>query len=193
MSRRVLIVAVFLIGPAPAFAEEKAPKLPPLNEKVVEFARDRRGQKVGDGSCLTLAIAALRASGGKVFPFNQPDANYIWGDLVDSPRDALPGDIVQFRDAEFKGKSWVTRRRWVSWHENYPHHTAIVSAVAENGKLITVLHQNVGARDADDASKKVVQEATLRMDSLQEGGSVWIYRPVAADPRPPGAGRRGFR
>ena len=130
----ILIVAVFLAGPAPAFAEEKARSSRPLNEKVVEFARDRRGQKVGDGSCLTLATAALRASGGKVFPFNRPDANYIWGDLVESPRDALPGDIVQFRDAEFKGKTWVTRRRWVSWHQNYPHHTAIVSDVAEKGQ-----------------------------------------------------------
>src|SRR5436305_3569285 len=32
---------------------------PELNAKVVEFARAHLGKKVGDGSCLTLAVAAL--------------------------------------------------------------------------------------------------------------------------------------
>jgi hypothetical protein len=187
MNRRSLIaiVAAWLAGSGPALAEEKTPRLPALNEKVVEFARAQKGKKVGDGSCLTLAVAALKDSGAKVFPLNRPDGNYVWGSPVETTRDALPGDILQFRDAEFQGKRWVTRRRWVSWHETYPHHTAIVSGVAEGGKVITVLHQNVGGPGVEEDEKKVVREATLRMDSLQKGGSVWIYRPVADGAEPP--------
>ena len=37
--------------------------LEPLNEKVVEFARSRLGQKVGDGGCSALASEALRYAG----------------------------------------------------------------------------------------------------------------------------------
>jgi hypothetical protein len=53
--------------------------------------------------------------------------------------------------------------------------------VTEGGKVVTVLHQNVGPKDADDAQKKVVQEGTIRVDSLQDGGWVRIYRPIPAE------------
>jgi hypothetical protein len=187
MRRRTLfsIVAAWLGWSSAALAGgAKPPKLPELNEKVAGFARARRGEKVGDGVCLALAVEALRESGAKICPFNEPDANYVWGTLVESPKDALPGDVVQFRDAEFRGKARLSSRRTISWHQTYSHHTAIVSGVAAGGKLITILHQNVGGSGAGDDTRKVVQETTLRMDSLQKGGSVWIYRPVADSPAP---------
>jgi hypothetical protein len=184
--------------------------LPELNEKVAAFAREKLGRSVGDGSCATLAIAALDAAGAKAYPAAEPDGVLIWGKPIDSFREALPGDILQFHNAVFQGKKWVTRQRWISWHQEYPRHTAIVARVGEGGKVVTVLHQNVveqnkdaekakaksrakakakaadkaegdGERAADDA--KNVREGEIRVDSLQEGGWVRIYRPVPATHR----------
>jgi hypothetical protein len=147
---------------------------------VLEFAGKRIGEKVGDGQCVSLAVEALRHAGAKSYPFD-PSGDYVWGRTVASFKEVLPGDILQFRNAVFKGKRWITKRRWVSWHHEYPHHTAIVSEVREGGRVVAILHQNVGAHDADDATKQIVQEASIRPESLQAGGAVAIYRPVARD------------
>jgi hypothetical protein len=176
--RLVILLLTTAVGLAPAPAE-----LPPLNAKVVEFARAHLGKKVGDGSCITLAIESLEHAGARSFPLDRADGDYVWGQPIAHFKDALPGDVLQFRDAEFKGKKRLPKRRWISWHYRYPHHTAIVSAVSDGGKVITVLHQNVGPKEASDDQKKLVQEGTLRTDSLQEGGWVRIYRPVASDRR----------
>jgi hypothetical protein len=171
------VVAVVAFGLA---AAPPAVPNPPLNQKVLEFTRERIGKKVADGQCLSLAVEALRSAGAKVYPFDQ-SGDYVWGRPVASFKEALPGDILQFRNAVFQGKRWITKRRWVSWHYEYPHHTAIVSEVREKGRMVTILHQNVGAHDADDATKQVVQEASIRPESLQDGGSIAIFRPVASD------------
>jgi hypothetical protein len=171
------------VGVLPARAED--PPLPETNAKVVEFARAHLGKKVGDGVCITLAIEAMREAGARRFPLDDPVGDYAWGRRVDAFKDALPGDILQFRDAEFKGKAWLSRRRWITWHSSYPHHTAIVSGVKNGGKLVTVLHQNVSGPGKDgEADKKLVREDTLRVDSLQPGGWVRIYRPIPRDPEP---------
>jgi hypothetical protein len=161
-------------------ATPPAQPIPPLNQKVLEFARDRIGEKVGDGQCLSLAAEALRSAGAKRYPFD-PSGDFVWGRPVASFPQAMPGDILQFRNAVFQGKRWISKRRWVSWHHEYPHHTAIVSEVREGGQVVTILHQNVGPPEAADATKQVVQEATIRPQSLQDGGAVAIYRPVARD------------
>lgn len=169
-----LLFVFAALGPAPATATRE---LPPLNEAVVAFARSQRGKQVGDGSCVTLATEALRRSGAKRISLRRADGDYVWGRRIDHFKDALPGDILQFRDAEFQGKKRLPRRRWTSWHYSYPHHTAIVAEVSDAGKLVTVLHQNVGGPGVDDAQKKRVQDGTLQVDSLQKGW-VRIYRPV---------------
>jgi hypothetical protein len=171
------VVAVVALGLA---AAPPAVPTPPLNRKVLEFARERIGKKVADGQCISLAVEALRNAGAKRYPFD-PNGDYVWGRPVASFKEALPGDILQFRNAVFQGKRWITKRRWVSWHHEYPHHTAIVSEVREGGRVIAILHQNVGSHDADDATKQVVQEASIRPESLQAGGAVAIYRPDARD------------
>ena len=164
-----------------------APALPPLNARVLAFAREKLGEKVLDGQCTSLARAALRSAGARRFPF-EGGGDFAWGEPVPSFREALPGDVLQFRDAVFEGKRWITKRKWVSWRQEYAHHTAVVAEVRERGNVVVVLHQNVGANDAPDAEKKVVQEGTIRTNSLKEGGKVWIYRPVppAATPEPSG-------
>jgi hypothetical protein len=175
----VLAWVAAAVALALAAAPPKVP-IPPLNQKVLEFTRERIGKKVADGQCLSLAVEALRYAGAKRYPF-PPSGDFVWGRPVASFKEALPGDILQFRNAVFEGKRWITKRRWVSWHHEYPHHTAIVSEVREEGRVVAILHQNVGAHDADDATKQVVQEASIRPESLQAGGAVAIYRPVARD------------
>jgi hypothetical protein len=177
----VLAVACATATAAPPSGQAPGSEsLSPLNRKVLEFASARTGQKVANGECTSLATEALRYAGARRYPFDH-GGDFVWGREVESFKDALPGDILQFRSAVFHGKTWVTKRRWVSWHQEYPHHTAVVAEVRRGGREVTVLHQNVGLPGADDAAKKVVQRATIRTDSLQEGGRVWIYRPVAPE------------
>ena len=154
--------------------------LPPLNAEVVGFARAHLGEPVGDGVCITLAVEALRAAGAKQFPLSDPSGEYIWGTPVLDLRTVLPGDILQFRDAVFEGVRSVHGHRRESWHDTYPHHTAIVLRTEEKGRLITICHQNVSVKGENPARTGQVREAVLRMTSLQKGGQIRAYRPVAA-------------
>ena len=42
------------------------PAVPPVNQRILRFATDQRGQQVGDGECWTLADQALKAAGRSV-------------------------------------------------------------------------------------------------------------------------------
>lgn len=178
-------VCLGLFGAAPP---KSAEPLPELNQKVVAFARDSLGKKVGDGSCSTLAVYALRHAEAQSFPFDGSNGDFVWGTEVKSSSDALPGDIIQFRDIVFKGRKNLPGGRWMSWMNTFPHHTAVVAGVRNGGKVVAILHQNVGPQDADDSVKKIVQEGTLRMVELQKGGSMRFFRPVAKSSGPARAG-----
>jgi hypothetical protein len=173
----LFVLAVAIGRSGSSRADEPVPDAS-INEKVVTFARANLGKKVGNGDCTTLAVAALRDSGARVFSLRRADGDYVWGRLVESSKEARPGDILQFRDAVFKGKQRFSGGRWISWYYEYHHHTAIVGEVKMDGKVLIVLHQNVGDKNADEDRKRTVQEGTLRMDSLQKGGWVRIYRPL---------------
>jgi hypothetical protein len=110
----------------------------------------------------------------------EPGGDFTWGQPIETFKEALPGDILQFHNAVFRGKKSLPKRRWVSWHQEYPHHTAIVSRVSEGGKLVAVLHQNVTVQGQAGKDSLNVQEGTLPMDSLQQGGWIRIFRPIAA-------------
>ena len=181
MSRAKLLALTATLGVLLVAAGAGDDEVPPLNRKVVAFARVRIGRTVGNGECTTLAVEALRSAGAGGRPLNRGDGDYVWGRPVDSFREALPGDVVQFRDAVFQGKLRVTSRRSVSWRYSYPHHTAIIAEVRERGRVVALLHQNVGPDNVSDAARKVVSETTIRPDSLQKGGKVWIYRPLSRD------------
>jgi len=174
-----ILAALAVASATPAGKAEDEP--PPLNARVAAFARDHVGQKVGDGECTSLAVEALRSAGARRRPRNPGDGDYVWGRAVGSFRDALPGDVVQFRDAVFQGKRRVTKWRTITWRHAYPHHTAIVAEVRDRGKTVVLLHQNVGPEGTPEEQRRVVSETTIRPDSLQKGGKVWIYRPI-----PPG-------
>jgi hypothetical protein len=179
----ILVVCVLALGSAPQQKPKKKEKepdpLPPLNVKVVEFARSHLGKPVGDGICVTLAVDALKEAGAKRFPFDR-SGDYVWGEPVAEFKDVLPGDILQFRNAAFKGQK-VLRGSKIFWHAEYDHHTAIVAKVEKNGKLITIYHQNIVTEGRPDSEKLNVKEGTLQMDSLQKGGWIKAYRPVPAE------------
>ncbi len=174
----VILGAAGVLGSGPSESKKTADDLPPLNRKVVDFARERLGEKVGNGECTALASAALRSAGARHFGFHGNGGDYIWGRPIESFKDAMPGDIVQFRDAVFRGKARLSGKRTLTWHQEYPHHTALISEVRDGGKTVVLLHQNVGPDGASREQKQVVSETTLRVDGLQKGGRLWIYRPI---------------
>ena len=158
-----------------------AREVPALNIKVLAFARGQVGKKVGNGECTSLATEALRYAGARRYTMRGMGGDYVWGRPVASFGEAIPGDIVQFRDAVFRGKSRLPGRRMLSWWQEFPHHTAILSGIQDRGWVVTVLHQNVGPEGTPDQVKRLVKEATIRTGALQPGGKVWIYRPVTRE------------
>jgi len=157
-----------------------APSLSPLNEKVLEFARSKKGEMVGDGECTALAREALRFAGAKRFPPADFDEDFVWGTQVDSLEKALPGDVLQFRDAVFKGSKVFPNGAYKTWEIRYPHHTAVVSSVRKmrKGVVLGLLHQNVLNKGDDEDKQKTVREGAVSTAELRAG---WVkaYRPVA--------------
>ncbi len=112
---RVVLVAAWLgLLPCPSPAQA-------LNAKVVEFCKAHVGKKVGGGECSSLAYYALKAAGAKElndFDNNPGEGDYVWGkhaytvtaEQGKAVQEAVgrnrikPGDVVQFRDAEFEGR-----------------------------------------------------------------------------------------
>src|SRR5262249_45759506 len=93
-SRRLVVLAwVTAVVALHLAATPPAAPIPPLNQKVLEFARERIGEKVADGQCLSLAVEALRYAGAKRYPFD-PGGDYVWGRPGASFKEALPGDIL---------------------------------------------------------------------------------------------------
>jgi hypothetical protein len=136
-----------------------------------------------DPVCANFVWAALQGVGAKTFgDFNQHDSttgqpsliDYKWGDLVltykpgkakvSSLSAVEPGDVLQFRDVGTRFGPIV-------------QHTAIVVRNLGNGRLL-VVQQNFANQTW------VTSDPTLDVHDFNtySGGTVWVYRPVAADP-----------
>jgi hypothetical protein len=155
-------------------------KLPKVNSAIVAFAREQLGKSVGDGECTTLVVHALRAGNAECQPEGGLNGDYVWGTLVEARSEVLPGDILQFRDAEFSGSRRVARDGHVFlniYKRTMPHHTAIVEEVRERGRVLVVLHQNVGDEDTSEEARRRVHRDVLRLRELQKG-TVKAYRPI---------------
>jgi hypothetical protein len=141
----------------------------PLNDKVVEFARSKLGQRVGDGECSSLAAAALRYAGGRVRRGDHGN----WGEELKSAREARAGDILQFENAVFVNSQFLDDGSLATETREFPHHTAVISQVRKRGKkpVLLILHQNVGGT-------KIVQEWSIDLAHMKRG-SLKVYRPVA--------------
>ena len=123
-----------------------------LNQKVVIWASGKLGQQVGAGECWDLANSALlQAGAGSSADFGPTgdDADYVWGTPIPDLKDAIPGDILQYRDYVMStttktdvtfadGTGWVDD---VSAEITHGHHTSIISVNSGNGNL-TVYEQN---------------------------------------------------
>jgi len=164
------------------------PQAPSLADRVLSFARQKRGQVHGDGECFTLVNDALRSAGAKsAADFGQvaPDVDYIWGAPV--ARTALRvGDIIQMRDYHCDIESTTSNPDGSSatdtQQESRPHHTAIVESIGSDGR-VTVLEQNVPdggpvtrnvlhLTDSTSSSGSTTTTVTVR-------GTFWFYRPQA--------------
>jgi hypothetical protein len=139
-----------------------------LNDQVVEFARSKLGEKVGDGQCSSLAAEALRRAGARV----RRGEHGNWGDEQKSLLDAKPGDILQFDDVKFVHTEFRDDGGKYTQMILFPHHTAIIARVRKRGTkpIVVVLHQNV-------AHTQIVQEWTIHMADKKRG-TVKLYRPV---------------
>src|SRR5262249_2921450 len=151
-------------------------------EKVVEFAKKKLGEQVGNGECWTLANEAVRAAGAKSSPAYQDSPNkgdYVWGTLeygaevkdgkateTGSAAKIRPGDVVPLRATKFAGR----RPGGGTYTMSFSHHTAIVQEVSADGKVVGILHQNY-------AGKKTVTELTLNLNDPQ-GGWIKFYQPL---------------
>jgi hypothetical protein len=151
----------------------------PIGDEIAAFARSKVGQKVGNGECTSLAVAALRHCGAQ-----RPDPiQGIWGEEVKSLRDLQPGDVLQFENAVFRKQQYRADGALLTLTSSYPHHTAIVAKIWKRGPkpVLLIVHQNAGTAGGDGDDHKIVKEWTLDL-ACKRGGSVRAYRPVAAQP-----------
>jgi hypothetical protein len=149
----------------------------PVGDQIVQFARSKLGQKVGNGECTTLAAQALRHCGAR-----RPDTfQGIWGDEIESLRDVRPGDVLQFENAVFVNQVNREDGAVLTLTASYPHHTAIVERVRKRGPkpVLLIIHQNAGVAGGDDDEQKIVKEWTLDF-AKKRRGTVKAYRPVLA-------------
>jgi hypothetical protein len=139
-----------------------------LNQKIFTWASGQIGKQVGAGECWDLANSALKKSGAQTSSDlgpNGPDDDYVWGDVIDA-KDALPGDILQYRDWEMTTTTTtdVTFADEHGWFDSptttvgHPHHTAIVATNPGNG-VLTVMEQN------HKGNKEKVRNSTIRWKS----------------------------
>lgn len=177
----VLVAMCLCAAGGPAAGQQKNKEADALAAKVLTFARKNIGKQVGDGECAALAVEALKEAGAQsvgAFKDSPNPGDYVWGQLVyglemtpslrteSTPigTTVKPGDIIQFRDAKFAG-----RTPGGTYSSTAPHHTAVIVSVTRDGKTFEVLQQNVNG-------KKTVGLATIRVNDLKEGW-VKVYRP----------------
>jgi hypothetical protein len=164
-----LILLFLAIG----LADEPAP----LGERVVEFARSKLGQRVGDGQCTSLATEALRHAGANLPGRGQS----AWGEERKGLGDARPGDILIFENVVIVQRRPLADGNVVKLTLKSSRHAAIVAEVAGRGREVrlTVLHQNSGFQKTDEDRRKVVQEWDFSPAELKQG-TIKAFRPVVS-------------
>ncbi len=133
--------------------------IPPLNQKILEFAKVNMKKKVGRGECWDLAAGALNSNNAKW------DGRYKYGAPVEYKNECLyPGDIVQFERVVIE-----TRDANGYFRQEMPHHTAVIYEVHDKNS-ITIAHQNY------NGVRKVVL-TDLKFSNVKSG-KLMVYRPV---------------
>ncbi len=166
MSRPLTIATTGLLALATLIGltatEAQAAAVPPLNAKVLNYAKSHLGKQVGDGECWALANEALRAAGAHQ-PGRAGYPAYVFGKQV-SLNAIVPGDVLQFEQVRFAHRYPDGR----SYSSDFPHHTAIVYSV--RGHEITLIQQN------SNGVRKVTT-GTINLDHRSPGGALKAFRP----------------
>jgi hypothetical protein len=168
----------------PAGAKGGSKKGASMADQIVAYARQRLGDRVGNGECFTLVDRALRNAGARSaadYGEITPDADYVWGTAVNLS-ELRPGDVIQFREYEYT-RTVVTSTDQGESSETEeggrPHHTAIVESV--DGSAVTVLEQN--APDGAPVTRKRLYFADSTTEvgdtttTVDVSGTWWFYRP----------------
>jgi hypothetical protein len=157
-------------------------------DRIVNFAKQNRGKRVGDGECFTLANQALSSAGARTakdYGTVTRDADYVWGSSV-SLADLRPGDVIQMRgyryDREIEVNNPDGSGSTNSDFQERPHHTVIVESVGANG-AVTVLEQNAPRGSSVTRSQLFFSSGTTtegrRKTTITVQGTLWFYRPQA--------------
>lgn len=116
--------------------------------RLLNFALRRRDSRVGRGECYDLADQALASIAARSAPdYGEitPDADYAWGREVPTT-ELLPGDVIQFRNYRVTVRTTTDvaggDNNWTEAEQERPHHTAILIATGEHGRM-SVYEQNV--------------------------------------------------
>lgn len=127
--------------------------------KVVGYAGQSLGKKIGNGECWTLADVAY-----KFAEIKRPGKDQrVWGRVVDwENEELLPGDILELRAAAFS-----------DGNKSGPAHTAIVMKQGRGKGEVVVYHQNWGRPG------KIVSMTTFDLNKLTSGKAM-IYRYAGA-------------
>ena len=157
-------------------------------DRILGFARRKRGSRVGNGECFTFADTALSTAGAKSasdYGTVTPDADYVWGSSV-ALGDLQAGDVIQMRDYRFDRDVEVNNPDGSgssdSDFQERPHHTVIVESVDGNG-AVTVLEQNAPKGTAVRRSQLFFKDSETtaghKKTKIKVQGSFWFYRPQA--------------
>jgi hypothetical protein len=141
-------------GKVPANLPGKA-----LDRRILDYVEKVKGSQVGRGECWDLAQEALDENGADW------TRNLNYGPKI-NPRDAKPGDIVQFREVKLTEKLPNGGSRWEVL--GMPDHTAIVYEVISPLHL-RLAHQNIGGN-------RTVQITDVNLNN-RTAGKFTIHRP----------------
>lgn len=168
-----VLLAFVVLGADRRRADED---LPPVNAAVVRFCEEHEGEKVGDGTCGALVIAALRSAAAKTsLDHRSADGGTVWGTPVERFDDALPGDVIQFNDAQVLVQSPNGTKALCS----YPNHAAIVARNRGGGR-IDAYEQNVATAGATSERRAKMRKRDTDLRNVLKG-TIRVYRPEPRD------------
>ena len=155
MKKTHLFVLLLILGIGFGFTPKET-----VSDKVVAFCKQNMDKKVDRGECWDLARFALDFAGAD---WQSP---HDFGTKVDYKTEKLkPGDILQMENITF---SWTEGDN--TFTAMFPHHTAIVYEVKENGNIV-MAHQNFN-------NVRKVSTLEISLSSIQKG-DLQAYRPKA--------------
>ncbi|KAI9808485.1 MAG: hypothetical protein M1826_004130 [Phylliscum demangeonii] len=175
-------------APPPLTAEQLKSYQRRYGARIVRWCRDRRGSRVGDGECWTLAFEALTAVAAKCAARGEEAAMVSQGRVhgsciyvhrmpsLGSPRQGFalagvgPGDVLELDHAHFKTQIRLPGSTGTKMRQQFAHqHTAVITHVRDD--VLEVLEQN------SDRLERGVTTGAYAISDLVDG-VMRIYRPV---------------